>query len=213
MTVHSLPATSLAAAKRTVRGRLQMLLILLACAAPVVASYTAYYFARPDARSNYATLILPTRTMPALPLRSLDGAAVDAAGLKGQWLLIAVGPAACDAACDKRLFMQRQLREMLGRERDRIDKLWLMTGSAEPSAALRAVIDADPSLQVLRVPEDALAAWLQPEPGHALQEHLYLVDPMGEWMMRAPADADPGKFKRDLDKLLRASASWDRAGR
>ncbi len=58
-----------------------------------------------------------------------------------------------------------------------------------------------------------MPAWLQPEPGHALQEHLYLVDPMGEWMLRAPADADPGKLKRDLDKLLKASASWDRAGR
>jgi hypothetical protein len=213
MTVHSLPAASGAATRRTVRGRLQMLLILLACAAPVVASYTAYFVTRPDSRSNYGALIQPTRTLPALPLRSLDGVAVDAAALKGQWLLIVVGPANCDAACDKRLFMQRQLREMLGRERDRIDKLWLMTGSAEPSAALRAAIDSDPSLRVLRVPEDRLAAWLQPASGHALQEHLYLVDPMGEWMMRAPAAADPGKFKRDLDKLLRASASWDRAGR
>jgi hypothetical protein len=213
MTVHSLPATSAGAARRTARGRLQMLLILLACAAPVIASYTAYFVARPDARSNYGTLIQPTRSMPALPLRSLDGVAVDAVELKGQWLLIAVGPAACDADCDRRLFMQRQLREMLGRERDRIDKLWLVTGSADLPAAVRAAVDSDPSLRVLRVPEDQLAAWLQPEPGHALQDHLYLVDPMGEWMMRAPADADPGKFKRDLDRLLRASASWDRPGR
>jgi len=213
MSVHSLPATSGAAARRTVRGRLQMLLILLACAAPVIASYTAYFVARPDARSNYGTLIQPTRSLPALPLRSLDGAAVDAADLKGQWLLIAVAPAACDADCDRRLFMQRQLREMLGRERDRIDKLWLMTGSVAPAPALRAAIDSDPSLRVLRVPEDPLAEWLQPAPGHALQDHLYLVDPMGEWMLRAPADADPGKLKRDLDRLLRASASWDRPGR
>ena len=42
------------------------------------------------------------------------------------------------------------------------------------------------------MPRDALAAWLQPEAGHALEDHLYLVDPMGEWMMRVPADPEPG---------------------
>jgi hypothetical protein len=213
MTVHSLPAATHGAAGRTGRGRLQMLLILLACAAPVIASYTAFFVVRPDARSNYSELIQPTRTMPALTLRSLDGAAVDAADLRGQWLLIAVGPADCDAACNKQLFKQRQLREMMGRERDRIDKLWLVTGTAELPAPMRAAVDADPTLLTLRVSDEQLRAWLQPGPGHALAEHLYLVDPMGEWMMRAPADAEPGKLKRDLDKLLRASASWDRAGR
>jgi hypothetical protein len=213
LTVHSLPATDGQGARRTTRGRLQMLLVLLACAAPVIASYTAYFVVRPEARSNYGELITPTRTMPALPLTALDGRAIDAHSLKGQWLLTVVGPADCDTACDKRLFMQRQLREMLGRERDRIDKLWLVTDGAELPAALRRSVAADPSLQVLRVPRGALEEWLQPEPGRALEEHLYLVDPMGEWMLRAPADADPGKLKRDLDKLLRASASWDRPGR
>ncbi len=78
---------------------------------------------------------------------------------------------------------------------------------------MRAALDADPSLQVLRVPRDALAAWLQPEAGRALEDHLYLVDPMGEWMMRVPADPDPARVKRDLDRLLRASSSWDLPGR
>jgi hypothetical protein len=40
-----------------------------------------------------------------------------------------------------------------------------------------------------------------------------VVDPMGQWMMRAPADPDPSRLKRDLEKLLRASASWDLPGR
>jgi hypothetical protein len=63
------------------------------------------------------------------------------------------------------------------------------------------------------VPSDALAAWLQPEAGHALEDHLYLVDPMGEWMMRVPSDPDPARVKRDLDRLLRAASSWDLPGR
>ncbi len=214
LTVHSMPAPELQAdSRRTRSGRMKMLLVLLVCAAPVVASYFSYFVLRPQARSNYADLIVPTRSMPALPLQRLDGRPVDAASLRGQWLLLAVGPAECDEACQQRLYMQRQLREMLGRERERIDKIWLVTDAADLRPALRAALDADPSLLALRVPGSALAAWLQPEAGHALEQHLYLVDPMGEWMMRLPAKPDPARVKRDLDRLLRAASSWDLPGR
>jgi len=200
-------------ARRTRSGRIKMLLVLLVCAAPVLASYFMYFVARPDSRTNYGALILPTRSMPALPLRSLDGAPVQALALRGQWLLIAVGPSDCAEPCQQRLYMQRQLREMLGRERDRIDKLWLVTDDGELPAALRTALAADPAWTVLRVPGDALAGWLQPEAGASLGDHLYLVDPMGEWMMRFPPNAEPARVKRDLDRLLRAASSWDRAGR
>ena len=58
-----------------------------------------------------------------------------------------------------------------------------------------------------------MAAWLQPAKGQALTDHLYLVDPLGNWMMRVPPDPEPGKLKRDVEKLLRASAGWDKPGR
>jgi hypothetical protein len=215
LTVHSvaLPGLEGSDVRRTRRGRLQMLLVLLACAAPVVASYLLYYGVRPGARSNYGALIEPTRAMPALPLRTLHGAPVAAPSLHGQWLLVAVGPADCPADCEQRLYLQRQLREMLGRERDRFDKLWLVTGGGDVAAPLQSALAADESMYALRVPEEALAAWLEAAPGRALREHLYVVDPHGEWMLRLPADADPQRAKRDLEKLLRASAGWDRPGR
>ena len=150
--------------------------------------------------------------MPALTLSTLAGQPVQAAGLKGQWLLVAVGPSTCDSACEKRLYTQRQLREMLGRERDRLDKLWLVTDGGTPAPALLAGIES-PGMQLLRADPAQLAAWLAPEAGQPIEAHLYVVDPMGEWMMRVPVDAEPSRVKRDLDRLLRASASWDQAGR
>lgn len=215
LTVHSMPAPEAdASRRRTVSGRLKMLVVLLACAAPVVASYLTYFVIRPDGRSNYSELITPTRTLPAaLELRTLGGEPVSANSLRGQWLLLVVAPAACDAACEQRLFMQRQLREMLGRERDRVDKIWLVTDDQAPSPALLASLTTDEPARVLRVSRTALGRWLEPAPGQALENHLYVVDPMGEWMMRPPAAAEPQKVKRDLERLLRASAFWDRAGR
>jgi hypothetical protein len=215
LAVHAMPRLDLqAATRRTARGRWQLLLVVLACAAPVLASYFAYYVIRPEGRSNYAALIEPARELPAaLSLRDLDGRALDARTLRGQWLLVAVGPGDCDGDCEKRLYAQRQLREMTGRERERIDKIWFVTDEAPVKPELRAALAGAPATQVLRVPATELAAWLAPAPGESLASHLYLVDPMGRWMMRAPAALEPAKFKRDLERVLRASASWDTAGR
>jgi hypothetical protein len=217
LTVHAMPGLDMAqvdAQRRTRAGRWQLILMVLACAAPVVASYVTYYMIRPEGRSNYGTLIEPARALPAdLQLAELNGAAVDVASLKGQWLLVVVGPAACDSACETRLYAQRQLREVTGRERDRIDKLWLVTDAAPIDAKLQAALSAAPTTRVLRADGAAVARWLQPAPGESLASHLYVVDPYGQWMMRAPADLRPEKFKRDLERLLRASAFWDKAGR
>ncbi|MBC7942062.1 MAG: hypothetical protein H7Z19_20290 [Chitinophagaceae bacterium] len=214
LTVHEMPSPDVDdERRRTARGRLKMLFVLLVCAAPVVASYLMYFVIRPEGRNNYGTLILPTRPLPSLALRTLEGAAVPAATLKGQWLLVAVGPGACDGGCEKRLFTQRQLREMLGRERDRLDKVWFVTGEQAPSVTLQAGVTALPGMIILRADRAALAAWLAPGPGLAIEDHLYLVDPLGEWMLRLPVELDPAKAKRDLERLLRASASWDQPGR
>ncbi len=218
MTVHNVNAPhgaepALPPQQRTARGRWRMFLVLAVCAAPVVASYLMYYVIQPQGRSNYGALITPTRSMPPLKLTALDGQPLLATQLRGQWLLVVVGPAACEGACEKRLFMQRQLRETLGRDRERLDKIWLVTDTAPLPAALRQAVSLTPPATTLRVDRNALATWLVPEPGRALEDHLYVVDPMGEWMMRMPPDADPSRVKRDLERLMRASAGWDKAGR
>ena len=207
-------------ARRTQGGRLKMLLILLACAAPVIASYFTYYVIRPSNAKSYGTLIQPTRALPPdLRLRALDAQGQTAAvetppqALHRQWLLITVGPSTCNADCEARLFLQRQLREMVGKERDRVDKLWLIPDDGPVAPALLEALNQGEPPQLYRVDAAALQQWLQAEAGQPLSEHLYLVDPMGEWMMRFPANPDPKNVKRDLDKLLRASAFWDQAGR
>lgn len=199
--------------RRTRLGRLRMLLVLLVCAAPVIASYFTYFVVRPEGRSNHGELITPGRPLPALALRSPDGKVIEPAGLKGQWLLLVVGPSACAQDCERRLYVQRQLRETLGRERERLDKVWLITDQGALAPALRQALEATPAMWLLRSEASAVAGWLAPAPGRSLEQQIYLVDPQGDWMMRFADDADPKSIKRDLDRLLRASASWDPPGR
>jgi hypothetical protein len=220
LTVHTLPAPQDAAAadsRRTATGRLKMLLVLLVCAAPVIASYFTYYVIRPQSVRSFGTLVEPQKPLPSITARALDGKAVPLPSLKGQWLLVSVAGGACDSTCEKNLFVQRQLRESLGRDKERIDWVWLVDDAAPVRSELMPALS---QANVLRVEPGELAQWLQPAAGHSLHEHLYLVDPMGNWMMRFPPAAaqrvDPAvakNIRRDLDRLLRASASWDLPGR
>jgi hypothetical protein len=215
LTVYSLPLpqeAALADGGRTRRGRWKMLAVMLVCAAPVVASYFAYYVVRPEGRRNYGELVEPQRPLPAATATTLDGKRVPLPSLQGQWLLVSVAGGACDAQCEQHLYLQRQLREGLGKDKDRIDWVWLVPDDVPVREPLKTAVA---QATVLRVDPALLARWLAPAPGQALADHLYVVDPMGHWMMRFPAGAtaDAAKVRRDLERLMRGSAGWDKPGR
>lgn len=214
LSVHTVPAAAaLAGAESSARGRWMMAFVVLICALPVIASYFAFYVLKPRGDA-YGELIHPAVDLPAnLPLRTLDGQAYAPERLRHQWLIVVVDGGSCVGDCEQRLYLQRQLREMLGRERERVDKLWLVVDDAAPAPALRQSLEATPAMTVLRTDRDALAAWLKPAAGQSLTSHLYIVDPLGRWMWRSPVRPEPQRIKRDLDKLLRASSSWDQPGR
>ena len=212
MTVYDLPKPS-SVAPRTTTGRWKMIAVLLVCASPVIASYFTYYVIRPEGRRNFGELVVPQRPLPAVATLDLSGKTGELRALKKQWLLVSVASGSCDAACQQRLYLQRQLREALGREKGRLDHIWLVSDSADVDVRLKAGL---PEATVLRVPGDALSQWLPPAAGQRVEDHLYVVDPLGNLMMRFPANMDAAsaaKAKRDLDKLLRASGSWDIEGR
>ena len=216
LTVYDLPepgAVADADARQTASGRLRMLLVLLVCAAPVIASYLTYYVVRPQSLRSFGELILPVAAMPDLQAKDLKGQTVALSSLKKQWLLVSVAGGACPAECQQNLFLQRQTRAALGRERDRTDWVWLVTDDAPLDAALLVGLQ---DAIVLRVPQAEVSQWLKPQAASKLEDHLYLVDPNGDWMMRFPAhlqiDQAP-EMRKDWDRLLRASVSWDKAGR
>lgn len=132
MAVHSVPMPDLDPPRRS---RWMLWLVMAICAAPVIASYFSFYVLDLRGRA-YSDLITPTRDLPAaMALTTLQGAPVAAESLKGQWLLTYVPDRACDEACERMLFMQRQLREMLGKDRDKLDKLVLVPDDVTLTAA------------------------------------------------------------------------------
>lgn len=216
LTVYDLPDPVQAAhqdASRTSAGRMRMIFVMLICAAPVIASYLTFYVIRPQTQRNFGTLIQPVKPVPDISARQLDGKEVSLASLKGQWLLVSVASAACDNACQTNLLLQRQIRASLGREKERTDWVWLITDDKPvPKELMAGLSDA----VILRVSSEGISQWLTAESTHGMSEHLYLIDPHGNWMMRFPPALSTEQatlLKRDWDKLLRASVSWDKPGR
>jgi len=214
LVVHSLPTPG-ADAGSALSGRLKLLAILLACSLPVLVAYFVFYVVRPQGEASFGELITPVRPVPQAQGLSLDGAPVPLPSLKAQWLLVKVDGGACVKDCQKQLTVLRQFRLMLGKDMNRIDWLWLINDQAPVDAKLAAGLKHD-SATVLRVDADTLANWLPAPAGKLQQEFIYVVDPMGNTMMRFPSQFDgagAAKARRDLERLLRASVSWDTPGR
>jgi hypothetical protein len=182
-------------------GRWKMLGILLVCAAPVFLSYFMYYVVRPDGRTNYGSLLNPIVDASKLNIK-VDEKPTTLAALKGKWLMVTVGPSTCDDACAERLYLTRQVRETTGREKERIELVWVITDTGKP---LQKVLDAYPTVKRVTAEIDAIGAVLPVEGGASVTAHTYIVDPLGNVIMRFPAKPDPSKMKKDMSKLLRAS--------
>ena len=205
-----------------------MIAVFLICSAPVVLSYLTYYVIRPTTIKSYGELIQPTRSIPDLEMLVLarpnsekSASNERLSSLKGQWLLMSVSSGICDEACEKRLYFQRQIHTALGRENDRVDRVWLVMG--QEAVDLKQV-KAFSNYWIIKVSDKDVFKWLGLQTTAKektatevnTQEFLYLVDPMGELMMKFPSTVDldtAPKIRRDIERLLRASESWDLAGR
>jgi hypothetical protein len=193
------------------RATWKLYLLILLCIAPVVASYLAYYVFPPSERTNYGMLVEPQRPVPALAatlVRAPDtgvGQALASDGLgalKGKWILLVVDQGACDRACAEKLYFVRQTHAALGKDRDRVQQVLLLTDAASLPAA---VDQAHPGMAVLRVSPQSLGELLPVESTTTAADHIYLIDPLHNLMMRFPKDPDPARTRKDLQKLLKAS--------
>ncbi|MGH8691192.1 MAG: SCO family protein [Burkholderiales bacterium] len=160
--------------------RNKLFLVGLVCVAPFALGTAAWLFGwAPGSASNYGELIAP---------RAVAGME----SLRGKWVLVSFDAAACDAYCEKKLYFMRQVRRAQGKEMDRVERLWVLTDAGKPRSELLAAIEGT-RIQGLGAFEGNAA------------DHIYLVDPLGNLMMRFPRDPDPSRMVKDLQRLLKYS--------
>ena len=166
---------------------------LLAIAAvfvlPLLVGWYAYLTGRvPGTTSNYGTLIAP-RLLSAQPF----------VALRGRWVLVHFDGGACDARCEKKLYYMRQVRRAQGANAQRVERLWIVTDEAVPRGELLAAIEGT------RIAREGAPLAAEFPAGEALATHIWLVDPLGNLMLRFPGNPDPGRMLKDLERLLKYS--------
>jgi len=180
-------------------SRINLWLIGALCVAPVVASYFAFYVMPPAGHVNYGEL-MDARPLPPVPLRLVDGSPFELGRLRGKWILLTVDSGRCDENCRRKLFTLRQLRLAQGKDMERIERVWLIDDDAQPPRELAT--DYEGTWQVRAAGSELLR---QLPVSSTLADHVYVVDPHGNLVLRYARDADPTRIIKDLARLLRAS--------
>jgi hypothetical protein len=158
----------------------KLLLIALVCAAPLILGTLAYVYRwSPGKPSNYGELLAPK------PVAGFEA-------LHGKWVLVSFDAPACNAYCERKLYLMRQVRRAQGKDMDRVERVWVLTDAREPR---REILPGIEGTRLLRVPASGF-------PGHAV-DHIYMLDPYGNLMLRFPRDPDPSRMIKDLERLLK----------
>lgn len=171
---------------------------------PLAIAFFTYYGTawRPAGHVNHGTLISPARPLPAVALPQVSLGAPTATPWRGKWSLVYVGDGACDSACRQALYLMRQTRLALNTDMTRIARVFLVSGGccageflAREHAGLIVLDASTADGQVL----------LREFPASERAHTLFIVDPLGNLMMRYDARENPRGLLEDLKKLLRLS--------
>ena len=157
---------------------------------------------RPPKFINHGELLQPAIALPESGLLAIDGQALPTAALRGKWLLLRPSTAPCDATCENDLYQMQQLHLALNKEQSRVQRVFLATGTTgDELASLRTRF---PDLVLARPGTEAnRASW-----GRIFSSagrEFYLVDPLGNVMMRYSDPADLRGVLKDLERLLKYS--------
>jgi hypothetical protein len=190
---HSLRARNL----RTI-GALAALFFL-----PIAASFWLYYRGwSPAAHVNHGELLQPPRALPAVSLPSAGSGAAVANVFAKRWALVYVGDGRCDSACRSALYVMSWARLALGRDMSRVQRVFLVTADCCDEAFLAR---AYPGVVVLDASASSAHSLLASFPLGDRRSMIFVVDPLGNLMMRYDLHRDPKGLLQDLQLLLRLS--------
>ncbi|MCA1798198.1 MAG: SCO family protein [Xanthomonadaceae bacterium] len=153
----------------------------------------------PTDSAAHGELIAPAQPLGGFALAGVAGGpTVTAETLHGRWTIVQMGGAQCDETCRESLWEARQVHTRLGRDAVRVQRLYVVAGDVEVTDPA-FFADEHPDLLLARIDaEDAVFSELE-------AGHTYLVDPLGNLMMRYGPDAEPKDLLADLKRLLRVS--------
>lgn len=160
---------------------------------------------RPEKFVNHGELLQPPRTLPENGLTDADGRSLPTSELHGKWLLVMPVNGSCDTPCQQNLKQMQQVHIALNKEQSRLQRVFISDAVSDPTLAKLRQLRRD-------FPDLVVAATKTGAPGNAWHSALdgsghaiYIVDPLGNIMMRYAEPADMRGVLKDLERLLKYS--------
>jgi len=193
-----------AAAERRSSRRNFLLLASLFFVPFVAAVWLYYYSAWRPSLAAHGELIDPPRPLPAIALTLPDGGTASPEVLRGSWSLVYLGEKSCAEACTKALAELARVRLALDKDATRVQRVLLHAGDC---CAPGFPGPDDQDLLVLGATGAEGEAYLALFPRAPYgTPSIYVVDPLGNLMMRHSAAASAAGLLKDLERLLRLSS-------
>jgi len=186
--------------KQVNRGRRQFLMLATFFLGPLVLAFIVYYGFdwRPAGSTRHGELLRPPAVLPDVALGQEVGGVVPT--FRRKWSLVFIADDGCAAACQAVLYETRQVRKALSRERDRTQRVLLIAGDFD-----RATVELQHPDLIIVTGDTPAAQALSGILGNVERDYIYLVDPLGNLMMRFPRDTGMKEIHTDLQKLLKLS--------
>jgi len=192
------------------RKRISLVLLFSLFLAPLLLAILLFYIFpdwRPAGTSNHGQLVTPVRPLPPFQMETLAGEQLDETILRGKWTLVYLLQGACDKSCAEQLYNIRQVRLAQGKNIDRLQRLLVWensTVSGEDQAELQKHF---PGLLImpLKNQQALVQVFSLDEQKPMAARRVYLVDPLGNLMMRYEPDDEPKGMIKDLERLLKYS--------
>lgn len=196
-------------AKSAERNGWVFALLMLLFVLPVVVATLLYLTGwRPSSIGNHGELIQPARQVEGQALHTLDGKSVSFGELRGKWIMVYFGSSSCPAECMESVHAMRQVHAAQAKEIGRVQRVFIAT-DVDAAEALKVKLVDYPEMGMWTGDKKALAELFQSfgmSAGQsAEQQGIYMVDPLGNVMMRYPPSADPTGILKDLTHLLKYS--------
>ncbi|PCJ87351.1 MAG: hypothetical protein COA54_05550 [Thiotrichaceae bacterium] len=181
--------------------------VVLAFVAPVTLAYIIFFFVDVKSFINHGEILNPIVHIKDFGLTDNNNEVIPQDVLTYKWRLISFVGKDCDEQCENRLYDSRQIRTSLGKNQHRVDRMFV---HIEPAGEKLTKLIEEAHKSVIHVNGDfdnivkALGINISDEIGISNNE-IYIMDPMGNVMMRFTQEQPNDEFLYDLKKLLKAS--------
>jgi cytochrome oxidase Cu insertion factor (SCO1/SenC/PrrC family) len=159
----------------------------------------------PDiAPNNRGELVEPVRPLENMIIETVDGEKLETNTFKGKWTLLTAGSSGCDKSCMQNIYYMRQVRRLMGEERLKIKRLFVLMDEQQLDAFSEKIKQFGEMDLVAADAKDA-AKLLEKMTvnGNSPENRIFIVDPLANLMMAYPQDDNPEDIARDFRRLLK----------